>query len=292
MQGRRDLTGTVRQLSAYDHDRDTAGLTYVYPVVSRRAGGVSVGVNLNTNHACNWHCVYCQVPDLTRGVAPEINLSLLREELHGFLYELLHGDFMVERVPEDCRRLCDVAISGNGEPTSCNRFEAVVRLIVEAMQQVSVPSDVRLRLITNGSYVHKAHVRQGMQWMAEHNGEVWIKLDAVTSGAIRRINGVRTDAVRLRRQIEIAASLCPTWIQTCMFAWDGQPPDKEDVSAYLDFLAGLVRDGVAVKGVLLYGLARPSLQPEASRVSALPDEWMQSLAEKIAGTGVAVQLSL
>lgn len=282
----------VRQLSAYNHDRDTVGLTYVYPVVSRRAGGVSVGVNLNTNHACNWHCAYCQVPDLTRGVAPEINLSLLREELHGFLYELLHGNFMAKCVPADCRTLRDIAISGNGEPTSCSQFEAVVRLIVETMHQTSVPDDVKLRLITNGSYMHKTHVRQGMKCMAEHHGEVWIKLDAVTPEAIHRINGVKMDAVRLRRQIETAASLCPTWIQTCMFAWDGQPPDKAEVTAYLDFLAGLVRDGVAVKGVLLYGLARPSLQPEASRVSALPQAWMRSLAEKIAGTGLAVQLSL
>ncbi|MDQ7010777.1 MAG: radical SAM protein [Mariprofundaceae bacterium] len=286
------MSGTVRQLSAYNHDRDTAGLTYVYPVVSRRAGGVSVGVNLNTNHACNWHCVYCQVPDLTRGVAPEINLSLLREELHGFLHELLHGGFMAKRVPEDCRRLCDVAISGNGEPTSCGQFEAVVRLIVETMHQAGVPGDVRLRLITNGSYMHKAHVRQGMQHMAEHHGEVWVKLDAVTPGVIRRINGIKLDNARLRRQIELAASLCPTWIQTCMFAWDGQPPDKAEIVAYLDFLAGLVRDGVAVKGVLLYGLARPSLQPEAGHVSALPEAWMKALAQRIEIAGMPVQLSL
>ncbi|MBS0311602.1 MAG: radical SAM protein, partial [Proteobacteria bacterium] len=55
------------QLTSTNHDRDSAGMTYVYPVVSRRAGGVSVGINLNPNNACNWACVYCQVPNLTRG---------------------------------------------------------------------------------------------------------------------------------------------------------------------------------------------------------------------------------
>ena len=62
------------RLTVTDHDRDVAGLTYVYPVVSRRAGGVSVGINLNPNNACNWRCVYCQVPDLVRGAAPVIDV--------------------------------------------------------------------------------------------------------------------------------------------------------------------------------------------------------------------------
>ena len=53
-------------LKVTDHDRNAAGLRYVYPVVSRRAGGVSVGINLNPNNACNWRCVYCQVPRLVR----------------------------------------------------------------------------------------------------------------------------------------------------------------------------------------------------------------------------------
>ena len=44
-------------LAINDHRRDSAGLRYVYPVISRRAGGVSVGINLNPNNACNWACL-------------------------------------------------------------------------------------------------------------------------------------------------------------------------------------------------------------------------------------------
>ena len=44
-------------LDSTDHSRDSAGMTYVYPVVSRRAGGVSIGMNLNPNNACNWRCI-------------------------------------------------------------------------------------------------------------------------------------------------------------------------------------------------------------------------------------------
>jgi wyosine [tRNA(Phe)-imidazoG37] synthetase (radical SAM superfamily) len=106
---------TSAELNVIDHSRDSAGLRYVYPVISRRAGGVSVGINLNTNNACNWRCVYCQVPDLALGSAPAVDIELLEQELRGFLHELLHGDFMQQRVPEGARRINDIALSGNGE---------------------------------------------------------------------------------------------------------------------------------------------------------------------------------
>jgi len=90
--GRRGLyNGAV--LTIADHRRDIAGLTYVYPVVSRRAGGVSVGINLNVNNACNWACVYCQVEGLTRGGPPPVDVALLSEELDGFLARVADGDF-------------------------------------------------------------------------------------------------------------------------------------------------------------------------------------------------------
>jgi wyosine [tRNA(Phe)-imidazoG37] synthetase (radical SAM superfamily) len=87
-------------LTIEDHRRDSAGLRYVYPVISRRAGGVSVGINLNVNNACNWACVYCQVDNLTRGGPPPIDLPILESELAGFLDDALHGDFMRRDVPE------------------------------------------------------------------------------------------------------------------------------------------------------------------------------------------------
>jgi hypothetical protein len=81
---------TKSQLDATDHDRDSAGMTYVYPVVSRRAQGVSIGINLNPNNACNWRCVYCQVPNLTRGAAPEIDLAQLERELRTMLEDAIN----------------------------------------------------------------------------------------------------------------------------------------------------------------------------------------------------------
>lgn len=280
-----------QQLKTTNHDRDVVGKAYVYPVISRRAGGVSVGINLNPNNACNWHCAYCQVPDLKRGVAPDIDLDLLREELSDMLNELIHGSFMVDRVPQGSRKLCDVAISGNGEPTSCSAFDDVVAVIVGQMQQFAV--DVPLRLITNGSYVAKPHVLRGLAKMADFGGEVWIKVDSATDEGIKRINGITMDAQRLSEQVKTVASVCPSWIQTCMVAWDGQAPSDVEVNAYISFLQSLKGEQVPVKGVLLYGLARASLQKEAVSISALDDSWMSGMADSIrSATGCEVKLSL
>jgi len=279
-------------LTVHDHDRTTAGLTYVYPVVSRRAGGVSVGINLNTNNACNWRCIYCQVPDLTRGGPPAIDLSRLEQELRTFLRELLFGDFMQERVPEEARRINDIALSGNGEPTSAKEFDQVIALIGKVMGEFDLIGKIKLVLITNGSLVHRAYVQSGLKHMAELNGEVWFKLDGATPGDVRRINGTRLSIAKVRENFRIAASLCPTWLQTCVFALDGESPSREWREAYVALLSSLLGEGAGIQGVLLYGLARPSMQPEATRLSALPNEWMEQLAKEVSDLGLTVKLSL
>ena len=168
-------------LTPVNHDRDSAGMTYVYPVVSRRAGGVSVGVNLNPNNACNWACMYCQVPGLVRGTAPEIDLAQLEAELRAMLTDIVHGDFMQTRVPEGARRLNDIALSGNGEPTSARAFPQVIELIGRVMAEFDLSGKIKLVLITNGSLADRPRVQDGIGKMAALNGEVWFKFDSATA---------------------------------------------------------------------------------------------------------------
>ncbi|MDO8989576.1 MAG: radical SAM protein [Sideroxyarcus sp.] len=281
------MTNDFSKLNVTDHSRDSAGLRYVYPVVSRRAGGVSVGINLNTNNACNWHCIYCQVPDLTLGTAPPVDLPLLEKELSGFLHELQHGDFM-QRVPPEARRINDIALSGNGEPTSAQEFAEVVELIARHK-----PADLKLVLITNGSLLQRDYVRQGLRRMAQLNGEVWFKLDRASAEGMQRVNDTRMTMDKVSQSLATAIACCPnTWLQTCWFALDGQPPGAQDEDDYVDFLKGLLRGGIAPQGVLLYGLARPSLQAEAPRLSALSAAQMEAFAARIRMLGVDVKLSV
>jgi len=283
--------GPDSALSTTDHSRDGAGLTYVYPVVSRRAGGLSVGINLNPNNACNWRCIYCQVPNLVRGAAPPIDLARLEGELRGFLTEVVHGDFFVRRVPADMRRLIDLALSGNGEPTSATEFEAVIALIARVRDDLGIDPVVKTLLITNGSLVHRAAVQAGLRRLAPLNGEVWFKLDRATEAGIRAVNQTSISLSRVRRNLALCAELCPTWIQTCLFALDGAPPVREDVDTYVAFLAALRADAVPVRGVLLYGIARPSLQPEAPRLTPLPEAWLRALAARVEALGFPVRIA-
>ena len=275
-------------LSVTDHDRGSAALRYVYPVVSRRAGGVSLGINLNPNNACNWRCIYCQVPDLTRGAAPPVDLALLENELRGFLDELLHGNFMQSRVPEGMRRINDIALSGNGEPTSAAEFAQVIELIGRVRSETDLPGTVKTVLITNGSLLYRSEVQQGLRALAQLNGEVWFKLDRASEAGMRLINDTSISMDKVRDNLIAAIALCPTWLQTCWFALDGKPPSRQDEDDYLEFVSALLRDGHKPQGVLLYGLARPSRQPEAPRLSALPAESLQAFAARVGRLGLPV----
>ncbi|WP_324781216.1 radical SAM protein [Thiobacillus sedimenti] len=266
-------------------------MTYVYPVISRRAGGVSVGVNLNPNNACNWACVYCQVPDLTRGSAPDIDLAQLEAELRALLGEILHGDFMQTRVPEDARRLNDIALSGNGEPTSARAFPEVIELIGRVMADFDLVGRIKLVLITNGSLADRPRVQEGLRRMADLNGEVWFKFDSATANGMRSVNQTRIPPERHFERLAVAAQLCPTWLQTCVFALDGAPPSAAEQAAYLDAVARIRQRQLPIKGVLLYGLARPSMQPQAARLSALPAAWLEAFAEQIRAAGLPVRVS-
>jgi wyosine [tRNA(Phe)-imidazoG37] synthetase (radical SAM superfamily) len=282
---------TGKPLNTTNHDRDSVALRYVYPVVSRRAGGVSVGINLNTNNACNWRCMYCQVPGLTRGSAPTIDLVVLENELCNFLNELLHGDFMLRRVPEGTRRINDIALSGNGEPTSSTELVQVIAIIARVRREVDLPEAVKTVLITNGSLLYRSEVQKGLREMAKLNGEVWFKLDRASEAGMQLINDSRTSMNKVRDNLIAAIACCPTWLQTCWFGLDGKSPSRQDEDDYLEFVSALLRDGHKPQGVLLYSLARPSMQVEAPRLSALSTEQLQAFADRIGKLGLMVKVT-
>ncbi len=275
-------------LSTTDHNRDVVGLKYVYPVISRRAGGVSIGINLNVNNACNWRCIYCNVPDLSRGNPPPIELDVLEKELRGFLDEVLNGDFMQRHVDEGDRQLKDIAFSGNGEPTSAKEFPQVIALVEQILRDFNLLGSIKVRLITNGSLMDKPIVIEAVKHLAKCNGEVWFKVDAGSKQGIARINDVTLNPESHIQRLRKCASVCPTFIQTCMFALDGAPPAEDDILAYLHLVNQVKNE---VEGVHLYGLARLSMQPESSRLSRLSAEWLEAMAQRIRQLGLAVYVS-
>jgi pyruvate-formate lyase-activating enzyme len=255
------------RLTIADHRRDQAGMTYVYPVLSRRARGVSIGINLNQNRACNWACVYCQVENLRRGAPDAIDLDLLENELDSFLREAAQGDYLARHVAQArYRRLADIAFSGEGEPTSAREFAAAAARVASVLQAHALQGQLPLRLITNGSLIHKSGVRAGLALLARAGGEAWFKLDRGDAAGMRAVNRISGDPARVLENLRACAALLPTWVQTCWFATEGKAPDEAAEAAYLELLA---QAADVIRGVHLYGLARASKQRGAEKLSRL-----------------------
>jgi len=265
-------------LSIHDHSRELSGLKYIYSVISRRAGGLSIGVNLNVNNACNWQCIYCEIPNLTRGSPPPIELDVLEDELRFFLHEIIHGDYMEKNVAIDDRHLKDIAFSGNGEPTSAEEFPQIILIVKKVLEEFNLLHKIKLRLITNGSLMHQSAVIKSVEMLKEINGEVWFKVDAATEENIQIINQVNLKRHQILERLKNCAIACPTFVQTCVFTIDGKNPSEKDIDAYVELMNEIKSD---IEGVHIYGLARPSLQPQAKRLERISEEVLESIAKKL-----------
>jgi wyosine [tRNA(Phe)-imidazoG37] synthetase (radical SAM superfamily) len=275
-------------LTPKTHDSAEAGLTYVYAVLSRRAGGVSIGVNLSTNKACNWRCVYCQVPGLVRGKGPPVDLLKLEQELESVIAAARTGELFDNEGP--IPPVVDVAFSGDGEPTTSPDFGAAVDLVARVLRRANLA--VPIILITNGTRAASPRTQRALQALAAQGGVVWFKLDRATREGMRETNGTPVSPERHLERLRACAAVCPTWIQACFFARRGAPPAEHEIAAWLDAIAGLVRDGVPLRGVHLYTLARPSYQPEAPELTALDKPWMEALADRVRALGLEARVSI
>jgi wyosine [tRNA(Phe)-imidazoG37] synthetase (radical SAM superfamily) len=241
---------------------------------------VSVGINLNPNNACNFRCVYCQVPDLTRGAGPAIDLERLRAELEQLL-DALENDEERGALP-----IKDFAFSGNGEPTSSPDFCAALELVGGERDRRPALRGLPIVLITNGSLIDRSEVQVGLKLLASLGGVVWFKVDAGTDEGIRRTNSVTTRLERHLERLAISARLCTTWVQSCWFIRNGREPEASEVDGFVEALRRLLDRDVPLRGVHLYTLARPSLQPEAPELAPVGADWLTSLGERLQALGL------
>src|SRR5215213_3930116 len=118
-----------------DHARRFAANRFVYPVLSRRSGGISIGVNLNPDKVCNFDCIYCQVDRRSESETRFVETEQLLRELDDTLELVVTGDlYQTERfagIPQPLRRLNDIAFSGDGEPTTYRNFDELIAACAE-----------------------------------------------------------------------------------------------------------------------------------------------------------------
>jgi len=282
------MSVSKQYLSIHDHSRELSGLKYIYSVISRRAGGLSIGVNLNINNACNWQCIYCEIPNLTRGSPPPIELDVLENELRFFLHEIIHGDYMEKNVAIEDRHLKDIAFSGNGEPTSAEEFPQVILIVKKILEEFNLLHKIKIRLITNGSLMHKESVLEGIQVLAKMNGEVWFKVDAALEENSKVINQVNIKPQQAIDRLKRCSEICPTFVQTCIFTIDNKEPNNKEIDAYIKLIDSAKK---SIKGVHLYGIARPSMQPEAYRLGRVNINVLENIADQLHNNGIESTVS-
>jgi len=203
---------------------------------------------------------------------------VLEDELRFFLHEIIHGDYMEKNVAIDDRHLKDIAFSGNGEPTSAEEFPQIILIVKKVLEEFNLLHKIKLRLITNGSLMHQSAVIKSVEMLKEINGEVWFKVDAATEENIQIINQVNLKRHQILERLKNCATACPTFVQTCVFTIDGKNPSEKDIDAYVELMNEIKSD---IEGVHIYGLARPSLQPQAKRLERISEEVLESIAKKL-----------
>lgn len=271
-------------LSIINHDRKIFDKKYIYPVVSRRAGGLSLGINLNTNNACNWQCIYCEIPNLTRGKPEPIDIKLLKKELYFWLEEIVHNNFLSKHTSPGTT-FKDIAFSGNGEPTAAREFAEVTQVVVEAINDYKLVDQLTIRVITNGSNMTNQSVQKGWAAIQSIRKEVWFKIDSVMNDEIKLINQINSSLGVTKNNIEASLSVSPTIIQTCLIKMNGQLPSNKSINAYIAFLKHYED---RLSGIHLYSLARPSEQNISIEIERLTESELDQIADKIRVLNVPV----
>ena len=81
------MSFSALQKAYSDHSRVWELNHWVYPVISRRAGGLSIGINLNLDKSCSFRCAYCQVDRTIPGKSLALDLNLLEQEILSLIEE-------------------------------------------------------------------------------------------------------------------------------------------------------------------------------------------------------------
>ena len=249
-----------------NHRRREKGVL-VYPVYSRRSGGLSVGINLFPGQKqCPFDCPYCEVfPFSTNAV---FSLEQMEADLRAAIAAALEQNVAVK----------DICFSGNGEPSLSPDFPAALKL-ADTIRREMV-SAAELVLITNGAGLLQPEIFSLLRDTAALN--IWLKLDAGTPQWYQKLNRTAIPFEKLIAKIKEFAASAPVTIQTMLCAVDGKGPPEEEAQAWENLtleLAAIAAAAGGIRKIQIYGKARPA--PEDPKTTALPVEYLEERAASL-----------
>jgi wyosine [tRNA(Phe)-imidazoG37] synthetase (radical SAM superfamily) len=242
------------------HPRRFEDFKFVYPVLSRRSHGISIGINTNPDKVCNFDCIYCQVDRSAPATIMKFDLGVAEEELRAMLEMVRSGELsqhpLFDSVPRELLRLNDIALSGDAEPTTLPNFSATIAMIVRVK-----PPDAKIVLITDAGGLDRADVKRGLEIMDANNGEVWAKLDAGTEDYFNLISRTNIPFGRILKNIGDCANARPVVIQSLFMKVHGVGPSANEITAYCQRLREIGNVNPARSGIKLVQVCTIARKP-------------------------------
>ena len=257
------------QETAFGSPRDFLDNRYVYVVVSARARGLSVGVNLSPDKNCNFHCVYCEVHRNGEPRPGPLDVEALAAELKKTLAFVRTGRLRerpwYRALPDELLQLRHVALSGDGEPTLSPLFAEGLQAVVHVRALSGFPF-FKLVLLTNATGLDLPQVQHGLKHLTRSD-EVWAKLDGGTQAYVNRVNRPSVPLEKILSNILILGRQRPVVIQSLFPAINGEEPPLEEIEQYARRLLELKKAGAQISLVQIYSATRPSPNSESGHLS-------------------------
>lgn len=248
--------------TAFDRARDWLGNRFVYAVISSRARGLSLGVNMNPDRMCNFDCCYCEVDRRSPSHETELVVDVMAGELYRTLRAVRTGHLRTrpfyQHLPAELMEMRHVALSGDGEPTLAPNF-------VEAVQAVArvraLSGFFKTVLLTNGTGLDKPEILRGLEILTKSD-EIWIKLDGGTQSYVDKVNRPNVPLEKILANILLVGRQRPVVIQSLFPSVHGEEPPTEEIQEYARRLKELKAGGAQISTVQIYSAARQGVHAE------------------------------
>ena len=276
--------------TAFGYSRNFLHNRFVYVVISPRAHGLSVGINLNPDKRCNFDCVYCEV---NRDVPPreqDLDVPVMVRELQHTLGLIrdgrLHGVPGLHGLSDELLELRHVTLSGDGEPTLCPNFSEAVKAVLHVRALGDFPF-FKVVLVSNATGLDTPGVQAGLQALT-HQDELWLKLDGGTREYIDRIDRPTVPLERVLANLLFVGRQRPIIIQSLFPRLCGEEPPEAEIEAYVARLRELRDGGAQIALVQVYSAMRPTMHPDCRH---LPLKTLSRIAHAVRdGTGLRAEV--
>jgi wyosine [tRNA(Phe)-imidazoG37] synthetase (radical SAM superfamily) len=266
--------------TAFGCPRDFLENRFVYTVISPRALGLSVGVNMNPDKLCNFDCVYCEVNRHEPSRESRLDVAVMIAELERTLESVRSGGLRerpcYRNVPRELLELRHVTLSGDGEPTICPNFVEAVEAVVHLRARGRFPF-FKLVLITNASGLDRPEVAKGLRLFTPRD-EVWAKLEAGTQEYMDRVNHPDCPLEKILSNLLFVARQRPVVIQSLFPSVSGEAPPASEIEAYVQRLRELKEGGAQIPLVQIYSATRPTPHSECGH---LPLRTLSHIAQRV-----------